>query len=212
MAQNYLLIVGTSGHSRCLYDLAHRLGYKPWLQNIYPSEIAEISIILPNKVPTKRPIPFIVGIGSNFQRMTIFNSLINETKLKPISLIDKSSSVSPFAKVGIGSVVMPQSVIGAGVEIKSNCVINSGAIIEHDCTMQDHSSIAPRSVICGESSIGFCSFVGAGVIINEKIQIGNHTFIGSGSTVVSNIPSSVLAYGSPAKIRRPRTHDEIHLV
>lgn len=78
------------------------------------------------------------------------------------------------------------TVIGDDVTIGHNCVI-------HGCT------------------IGDGSLIGMGSTILNGAKIGNHCLIGAGSLVTQNtvIPDGMLAMGSPAKVRRPLTEEEI---
>ncbi len=55
--------------------------------------------------------------------------------------------------------------------------------------------IAIQAFFFGDGGI---SIMGANIL--NKISIGDHSFIGAGSLVTSNIPSNVLAYGVPAKV------------
>ncbi|MGF9740626.1 hypothetical protein COJ92_30705, partial [Priestia megaterium] len=48
----------------------------------------------------------------------------------------------------------------------------------------------------------------AGVHIMPGVTIGDNTIIGSGSIVTSNIPSSVIAAGSPCKVLREITEED----
>lgn len=57
--------------------------------------------------------------------------------------------------------------------------------------------------------IGKNVWIGAGVIICPGVTIGDNTVIGAGSVVTKDIPSNVVAYGSPCKVAREiNEHDE----
>lgn len=45
-------------------------------------------------------------------------------------------------------------------------------------------------------------WIGAGSIILPGVTIGENTVIGAGSLVTKNIPTNVLAYGSPAQVMK----------
>ena len=74
--------------------------------------------------------------------------------------------------------------------------------------MDDFCSIAPSTAIGGNVKIGLATAISIGVTINQRVIVGNHTVIGAGATVVQDIPSYVVAYGSPAKIIRSRKPDD----
>ncbi|MBV6738218.1 sugar O-acetyltransferase [Priestia megaterium] len=56
--------------------------------------------------------------------------------------------------------------------------------------------------------VGNNVWVGAGVHIMPGVTIGDNTIIGSGSIVTSNIPSNVIATGSPCKVLREITEED----
>ncbi len=76
--------------------------------------------------------------------------------------------------------------IGNNVTVGHNCVI-------HGCTINNNS------------------LIGMGSIILNGAKIGENTIIGAGSLVTKNkeIPSGVLCMGSPAKVIRELTEEEI---
>lgn len=53
--------------------------------------------------------------------------------------------------------------------------------------------------------IGNDVWIGGNVIINPGVKIGNNVVIGSGSVVVKDIPSNVVAAGNPCKVIREIT-------
>ncbi len=132
----------------------------------------------------------------------------NNVKVKPNTIIDgadiKSSvTVGPFARIRPGTILEEASQIGNFVEVKKS-------------TIGKHSKVNHLSYI-GDSTIGFDSNIGAGVItcnydgVNKhQTIIGNDVFIGSdcqliapvsvgdganiaaGSTITKNVPSGKL--------------------
>lgn len=50
--------------------------------------------------------------------------------------------------------------------------------------------------------IGRNCWIGAGVLIMPGVTIGDNVVIGAGSVVTKDIPSNVLAFGSPCKVQR----------
>lgn len=81
------------------------------------------------------------------------------------------------------------TMIGDDVTIGHNCVI-------HGCT------------------IGNASLIGMGSTILNGAKIGRHCLIGAGSLVTQNtlIPDGMLVMGSPAKVKRPLTEEEIQSI
>jgi gamma-carbonic anhydrase len=78
------------------------------------------------------------------------------------------------------------------VSIGNEVTIGHGAII-HGCTIEDRTLIGMGAIILGGAIIGAESIVGAGALVVEG----------------SAIPPRSLVVGSPAKVKRPVTDDEI---
>lgn len=81
---------------------------------------------------------------------------------------------------------------GAPVCIGDNVTIGHGAII-HGCTISDNS------------------LIGMGTVILNHAVIGKNCIIGAGALVTQNtvIPDNSLVIGSPAKVKRAVTDEEI---
>lgn len=86
------------------------------------------------------------------------------------------------------------TVIGNGVKIAPSTHIGHNNIIEDDAT-----------VICsnlfGSVHTGAEAYIVSSTIENQR-NVGANTVIGMGSVVDSDIPDNVIAYGTPAKVRR----------
>ena len=81
------------------------------------------------------------------------------------------------------------------VHIGRNVTIGHSAII-HGCTIGDHC------------------LIGMGAIIMNHSKIGNHCIVGAGSLITENkvFPDNVLILGSPAKVIRELTKEEIESI
>jgi acetyltransferase-like isoleucine patch superfamily enzyme len=63
--------------------------------------------------------------------------------------------------------------------------------------------------LAGDVSVGRAAWVGIGSVVLEKRSIAAGAIVGAGSLVTQNVPSRVLAYGSPARVvREVETSDE----
>jgi sugar O-acyltransferase (sialic acid O-acetyltransferase NeuD family) len=143
----------------------------------------------------------VVAVGQNDVRVAISQSLIAHGLSLP-TLVSPSARVSPSATIGDGSVILPGAVINADARIGRFCIINTGAIVEHGVELGDGVHVCPRAVIAGDVKVGSHTWLGLGAMVIEKLTIGSRTMIGAGAVVVDNVPSDVVAYGVPARIRR----------
>lgn len=108
---------------------------------------------------------------------------------------------------------MGKVILGKNVEVGIHCVISKGTIddtiIEDSVKINDLSKIA-HNVFIGKNTIitgaringsvrieADC-WISPGVVIQNKVQIGKGSQIGTGSVVVNNIKPQTVAYGNPA--------------
>ena len=80
----------------------------------------------------------------------------------------------------------------APVNVGKNCTIGHGAII-HGCTIGDNTLIGMGSIVLNGAVIGSNCIIGAGSLVTQ-------------GTV---IPDGMMAFGSPARIKRPMTEEDL---
>lgn len=99
-------------------------------------------------------------------------------------------------------------IIGDQTNIQDNCVLHGGG--DHCVKIGKGVTIGHSCIIHG-CEIGDNTLIGMGSIIMNHAKIGKNVIIGAGSLVTENkvIPDNCVAYGSPAKIIRPITEEEI---
>ena len=107
--------------------------------------------------------------------------------------------------------------LGSGIYINSNVTFVDDAHIY----IGDQCMIAPNVVFATAGHpilpilrdhhyvynlpihVGRNVWIGSNVSIMPGVTIGNNTVIGAGSVVTNDIPSDVVAYGSPCRVMRP---------
>jgi sugar O-acyltransferase (sialic acid O-acetyltransferase NeuD family) len=144
----------------------------------------------------------IVAIGENRARLALSLELA-ATGFEFPTLISPRAYVSPSATVGSGSVIFPGALVNANAKIGRHCIVNSGSIIEHGSELGEGVHISPGAVLAGNVIIGRATWIGAGATVIEKITIGPGSLIGAGAVVVDNLPAGIVAFGNPARVRRP---------
>jgi len=96
----------------------------------------------------------------------------------------------------------------AGVVVKTGsrmgrfAIINTGATVDHDNVIEDGVHISPRCHLAGNVVSRADVFIGTGTSIIARTQIGARAVIGAGATVISDVPSDVLAVGCPAVVKK----------
>ena len=197
-----LAILGASGHGKVIADIAEQLGFSiSFYDDAYPDKksiehwpvIGTFSDLL--NVPSTN-INVAVAIGHNNTREEKITTLAKNGYTLP-ALIHPSAIISKYAQIDLGSVIAANTVINAFAVIGRGCIINTSAIIEHDCKIGDFTHICPGTALAGGVCVGRSSWVGIGSKVKQLINIGDNTLIGAGSLIVKDIPSGVIAYGSP---------------
>jgi carbonic anhydrase/acetyltransferase-like protein (isoleucine patch superfamily) len=102
------------------------------------------------------------------------------------------------------------------IRIGEKTNIQDGTII-HVSRKKDYSTIIEHEVTVGHSAtIHGCyietgSLIGIGAIILDGVRVGKNSLIAAGSLVTpnTNIPERSLVMGSPAKVKREMTDEEV---
>lgn len=208
-----LLVVGAGGHARVVLAIARRTG--DWelagvldhTRPAAPEVIGGVPVIGAIEDAAKL---FADGIrhialaqGDNDKRAALHAYLAALGFVFPV-LRHPSALVEDDAEIGEGSVICAGAIIGVEARIGRAVIINTGVIIDHETLVGDHAHVAPGCRIAGRVRIGAGVMLGLGSCVRDKIVVGARAIVGAGSVVVDDIPESVVAYGSPARVMRPR--------
>jgi UDP-3-O-[3-hydroxymyristoyl] glucosamine N-acyltransferase len=72
--------------------------------------------------------------------------------------------------------------------------------VAHNVRIGRRASLTACVELSGSVTVGDGVWLAPGVTVNHLVTIGNHSFIGTGSVVVRDIPPYSLAYGSPCRV------------
>lgn len=148
--------------------------------------------------------------------------MIKELKDKKLN-INKSAFIAENAMIvgdvtiGENSSIWYSAVVRGDLEkivIGDNTNIQENSTVHNDegfpINIGDNVTIGHNCIIHG-CTINNTALIGMGSIILNGASIGENTIIGAGSLVTQNkeIPSGVLCMGSPAKVIRNLTDEEI---
>ena len=121
-------------------------------------------------------------------------------------LLYGGGSITAGPESYVGELSTLQAVEGYSIDIGSSCKISHNVRIytqsddaDFDFSMND----TPKK--CGNVSFGNYCWVGANVLINPGVAIGENSIVGANSVVTKNIPPFEIWGGVPAKfIRRKK--------
>lgn len=222
MARKDLIIIGAGGHAHSVIDVVESgteyrivglidstlsLGDKAFGYEVLGAESDLDALVNGGE------FELFIAIGDNFHRQRVYrlvNARLPTTKFATLTHPD--SQISKRASLGAGTVVMAGAIINAGCHIDDGVIINTGAVIDHDGSIGRFSSLAPLAAVGGSASIGKRTAIGLGAKLIHNISIAHDVCVGAGSLVLKSIErTSVVVYGTPAKVVRRRQADEAYL-
>ena len=216
MPASRLVILGAGGHAVSAYNVALSAGFDvtqfvdPGLRGgklMGTDIIGDLS-----EVADAGNLQTFIAIGDNDSRCRVHSDLSAQYPgMSFPRLIHASAVVSYHASIGEGTILMPGSVVGPNTAIGRFCILNTRSAIDHDGVMGDCSSLAPGVTTGGKVYIGLRSAISIGAVIKHNITIGDDCVVGAGSYVNANLPGNCVAYGTPARIVRPRTRTDRYL-
>lgn len=140
---------------------------------------------MPNLHPTVRVAPgaHVIGDATLGEHCTVWYNAVIRADEAPVT-IGAKTNVQDCAVVHVST--------GHPVSIGDGVTIGHGAIV-HGCT------------------VGSNSLIGMGAIVLDGAEIGSNCIIGAGALVTqgTRISDGHMAFGSPARVIRPLTEEEI---
>lgn len=215
-----IVVYGAGGHAKAVIDTIEKAGlyriaglldgYKPAGSIFYGYEIlGDESWLAANSDCISRGI---IAIGDNWTRSSVAAKIADiHPRFTYITAIHPSASIARGAQIGEGTVVMAGCIVNSDTNIGKHSVLYSQATVDHDSTLGSFVTLAPKAGTGGSVSIEDYSVISLGANIIHGKTIGEHTVIGAGSTVLSDIPSYSVVYGTPAKVIRAREKGERYL-
>lgn len=160
-----LVILGSGGYGRTVYDVAEQLGYSITVLDDSDCKhpLNSFSLYI------KKDVEFIPAFGNNEFRLEWIERIENAGG-KPATLIHPSAYVSPRAHVSEGCVILPGAIINTGTRIGKGCIINIGATVDHDVIIEDGVHLCIRCIVKGENRISRCEKIEAGEIIERATR------------------------------------------
>ncbi|MCH4006262.1 MAG: gamma carbonic anhydrase family protein [Eubacterium sp.] len=98
--------------------------------------------------------------------------------------------------------------IGENTNIQDNCVLHAE---EGKPIHVGNGVTIGHSAIVHACTVGDNTLIGMGATVMTGCKVGNNCLIGAGALVTQGtvIPDGMMAFGSPARVRRPLTEEEI---
>lgn len=110
-------------------------------------------------------------------------------------------SIASYVEIGSGTTVREGATIhratvpGSATKIGKNCLIMATSHIGHDCSLGDNSILANFSAMAGWVKTAPNCFISGGVMLHQKIRVGEGVIVSGNSAFSLDIPPFVNAYG-----------------
>lgn len=205
-----IIVIGASGHAKVIIEAielskSHHIhglidSFKPKGRKLFDYEILGTEDIIPD-LRSNGITKGVIAIGDNWTRFLMYKKILSLVPdFEFIKVIHPSAVISPRVKIGAGTVILPSVTINVDAEIGKHCIVNTYASFGHEGRMDDFSSLAPGVIAGGNVKIGFCSAICLGANIIQGTRIGEHSIIGAGALVLSDVGNFKLMYGVPGTV------------
>lgn len=217
-----IILVGCAGHAKVVMDIIEQEGkYKIVALFDRPEKIDTIVYgypIIDTEDNLSRYIKDlniqggIIAIGDNFIRKKVSETILGQVPdFEYINAIHPSAQVGKNVTLGNGIVMVAGSVVNSDSVVGDHCILNTNSSLGHEGVMKNFSCLSSNATIGGAAEIGECSVVALSATVLHNKMVGDHTVIGAGAVVTRDIPSNVLAYGTPCKVIQSRKIGESYL-
>jgi sugar O-acyltransferase (sialic acid O-acetyltransferase NeuD family) len=217
-----VVVIGTGGHAKVIIDIIEKgkdyniVGLVDRFRNVGERTLDYQVLGKEEDLPMLKErcslMGLVVAIGDNYARSKVVERVMSICpKLEFVTAIHPHTDWGRDSSAGEGTVIMANVSVDPCVSIGRFCILNTASSIAHDSVMGDFSSFGPRASTGGYCRIGNHTAVAIGVALRDKITIGEHCVIGAGSTVVKDVDSFSVAYGTPAKWIRARKPGDPYL-
>ena len=209
MTRRPLVIIGGGGHGGCLCDVAEAAG---WFVAGFIDTVHE-----PGRSVLGRPVlggderiedesfrrefAFGLGIGEPAVRRRYGRRLVSLGAQLP-SIVHPSAFVSSHAALGQGVLLMGFNAINHRSVVGDFTAFDWHATLGHHGLVGEAAFLSPGVHVAGHVRLGDEVYLGTGCQVVPKVSIGAKTVVGAGATVTADLPSNVLAVGTPAVVKR----------
>lgn len=217
-----IVVVGASDHGRCVIDALDQAGEHE-IVGVLDDAVAlgtrvagyDVLGTLSDVRQLRQRYSFvggIVGIGDNYTRGQVVRRIrALDPEFEFVTAVHPRASVGHDVQVGEGVVLMAGSVIQGPAQLGKHSFALCGAVLSHDSTLGDFASLAPGAVAGGRVRVGDYAAIALGASVVHGVTIGEHTVVGAGSVVMKDLPSRVVAYGTPCRVVRLREPSDRYL-
>ena len=108
-----------------------------------------------------------VAIGNPDVRLSMLESIKNNTDMEVVSLVSPRAYVSPSASVSDGCIIEPMAVVHAGCVISRGCIISAGAVVNHASVCGEGVHVDCNATVAGNVTVPSKTKVISGDLFND---------------------------------------------
>jgi sugar O-acyltransferase (sialic acid O-acetyltransferase NeuD family) len=216
------VVIGGGGHGRLVIDVVEKANDFELIGIIDAQLPIGTSVLgypvigrehdLPLIIAEQKIEGILIAVGDNWVRSHVATSLHSLSgQIEFPNAIHPSAQLAKGVQLGHGNVILAGSVVNSNTTIGNFCILGSKCSVDHDSTVDDFASFGPNSCAGGNVHVGEYSAICLGANIVHRCKVGDHTVVGAGATVLGNLPSRIVAYGTPARPVRERAAGESYL-
>jgi carbonic anhydrase/acetyltransferase-like protein (isoleucine patch superfamily) len=142
-------------------------------------------------------------------------------KIDPSVFVDDSAQVIGDVQIGADSSVWMHTVLRGDVNhirIGQRTNVQDGTVVHvmqgtHPTSIGDEVTIGHGAIVHG-CTVGNRVLIGMGAIVLNGAQIGEDSIVAAGTLITENfvVPPRSMVMGSPGKVRRALTDDEVRAI
>jgi len=140
-----------------------------------------------------------IGIGDVRLKLT---ELARAKGFQLATAIHPHTVVASGVPIGAGTVTMAGTIVNPGGRLGENVVLATCASVEHECIIEDGVWVGAGVHLGGRVILERAATIEIGATVAGRLRIGAESVVGAGSVVLDDLPSNVLAYGTPARVVR----------
>lgn len=200
-----VVVVGASGHGREVADVVVASGQQvagfvdDGEVDLARLDRLGLALLGPVGALASFGAPYVIGIGSGEVRGRVDREA-TDAGLVAASAVHPKAALGSDLRLGPGLVVCAHASITTNVVVGRHVHLNRGATVGHDCALGDHVTLHPGAVVSGDVTLGAGVTIGSGAVVLQGLTVGEGTIVGAGAVVTRDLPSDVVAYGSPARV------------
>ena len=126
---------------------------------------------------------------------------------KFINLVHPSVLITRWVTLGEAVIITAGCILTNQIRIGNHVHINLDCTIGHDAILEDFSTLSPGVHISGNVTVRTGCYIGTGANIIEKLDLGEWSIIGAGSTIVRDVVPNTTVVGVPGKVIKTMSPD-----